>query len=273
MQSIGERLIEARKRKGITVREAAEVTKIRGEYLDNFENNIFKINIPDIYIRGFLRNYATYLQVNADKIITDYNAHLLGESKSPRRENREIFGRLEFQQQASSEESKDAGQLSDESVQKENDPSTLVSIWEKLNIEKEVAIKIGIAVLLGITVIFAMIWGVLAFLSSEEPVADTHLTETRALAPAIDATPFTLVANGDVRVDIKTIDGDRPIFFDSLSRGQEIELQATGSIRIYYNDAAALSIRIGTDTYQMPSNKTSIRITPSTILAKQQSGN
>ena len=41
MQSIGERLEEARKRNGITVREAAAATKIRGDYINSFESNTF----------------------------------------------------------------------------------------------------------------------------------------------------------------------------------------------------------------------------------------
>ena len=58
MQSIGERLEEARKKKGISIREAAEATKIRGDYLQQFENNRFDINLTEIYVRGFLRAYA-----------------------------------------------------------------------------------------------------------------------------------------------------------------------------------------------------------------------
>jgi cytoskeleton protein RodZ len=55
MQTIGERLEEARKRKGISIREAAEATKIRGDYLHKYENNQFDIKLPEIYVRGFLR--------------------------------------------------------------------------------------------------------------------------------------------------------------------------------------------------------------------------
>ena len=33
MQTIGERLEEARKKRGLSLREAAEATKIRGDYL------------------------------------------------------------------------------------------------------------------------------------------------------------------------------------------------------------------------------------------------
>lgn len=59
MQTIGERL-EERKRKGISIREASESTKIRSDYLQKFESNTFEIGLPDIYVRGFLRSYAHF---------------------------------------------------------------------------------------------------------------------------------------------------------------------------------------------------------------------
>ena len=270
MQSIGERLEEARKRKGITVREAAEATKIRGEYINNFESNSFKINIPDIYIRGFLRSYASYLKLNSDKIITDYNAHLLGEGKSQRRENREFLGRLELQQQPAEPEPQSAGIISDEEIQREEEAGDTETIWEKLNLDKDVALKIGIAVGLSFVVLFVIIWGVLSFIGGEEPPADSPLTQTpAAVAPAADATPFTLIANDDVRVEVKQIDGDRTLFFEVIPQGEQRELRASGSIRISYSNAAALSIRIGTNTYQMHADRDSIRITPSKILQDQ----
>ena len=68
MQTIGERLEEARKRKGISIREAAEATKVRGDYLHKFESNQFDINLPEIYVRGFLRTYASYLKLPGDKL-------------------------------------------------------------------------------------------------------------------------------------------------------------------------------------------------------------
>ena len=63
MQTIGERLEEARKRKGISIREAAETTKIRGDYLQKFEANSFAIDLPPLYIRGFVRTYARFLEL------------------------------------------------------------------------------------------------------------------------------------------------------------------------------------------------------------------
>jgi cytoskeleton protein RodZ len=94
MQSIGERLEEARKKKGISIREAAEATKIRGDYLQQFENNRFDINLTEIYVRGFLRGYASYLKLPAEKLLNDYASLGRGDVR-PRQPSREVYGRMD----------------------------------------------------------------------------------------------------------------------------------------------------------------------------------
>jgi cytoskeleton protein RodZ len=95
MQTIGERLEEARKKKGISIREAAEATKIRGDYLQKFETNHFDIGLTEIYTRGFLRTYSNYLKLPADRILGDYAA--LGRAEvRPRQPSREIYGRMDI---------------------------------------------------------------------------------------------------------------------------------------------------------------------------------
>jgi len=103
MQTIGERLEEARKRKGISIREAAETTKIRGDYLQKFEANTFEIDLPPLYIRGFLRLYARYLDLDPERIVNDYN-QLISEGKPTRRETREVYGRVDFAEAARTKE-------------------------------------------------------------------------------------------------------------------------------------------------------------------------
>jgi cytoskeleton protein RodZ len=94
MQTIGERLEDARKRKGISIREAAEATKIRGDYLQKFESNHFDIGLTTIYIRGFLHNYAEFLKLPADRIVSDFES--LGHSDTrPRQPSREVYGRMD----------------------------------------------------------------------------------------------------------------------------------------------------------------------------------
>ena len=95
MQTIGERLEEARKKKGISIREAAEATKIRGDYLQKFESNHFDIGLTEIYTRGFLRTYSNFLKLPADRILNDYAA--LGRAEvRPRQPSREVYGRMDI---------------------------------------------------------------------------------------------------------------------------------------------------------------------------------
>jgi len=98
MQSIGERLEEARKRKGISIREASEATKIRGDYLHKFESNQFDIKLPNIYQRGFLKLYANFLKLPGEKIMLDFDALALGEGgrPGPKGVNREVYGKIEI---------------------------------------------------------------------------------------------------------------------------------------------------------------------------------
>ncbi|MBI2511293.1 MAG: helix-turn-helix domain-containing protein [Opitutae bacterium] len=96
MQTLGERLEEARKRKGISIREAAEATKIRGDYLQKFEANSFDFDLPPLYIRGFLRTYAKFLEFDPQRLVAEFDTLMADEGRAPRRETRENYGRVEI---------------------------------------------------------------------------------------------------------------------------------------------------------------------------------
>lgn len=104
MQTIGERLEEARKKKGISIREAAEATKIRGDYLQKFESNHFDIGLTEIYTRGFLRTYGNYLKIPTERLLNDYAALGRGEAR-PRQPSREIYGRMDISVSSAGESS------------------------------------------------------------------------------------------------------------------------------------------------------------------------
>lgn len=97
MPNIGEQLEEARKRKGVSIREAAEATKIRGDFLAAFESNQFgEVTLPEIYKRGFIKIYSNFLKLDAEKVLADYTAHQLGNSRLARKDGREFLGRIEL---------------------------------------------------------------------------------------------------------------------------------------------------------------------------------
>ena len=94
MQTIGEKLLEARQRQGISIREAADATKVRGEFLDAMESNQFeRIGLADVYRRGFLKIYAKYLRLDPERLLGDYVTQV--QSRTPqtgvRRGARDLF--------------------------------------------------------------------------------------------------------------------------------------------------------------------------------------
>ena len=85
MASLGQKLAEARNRKGISIREASDSTKIRGDYLTKFENDDFEVNLPPVYLRGFLTNYARYLDLDPEGILADFDALQPADKRRPRK--------------------------------------------------------------------------------------------------------------------------------------------------------------------------------------------
>lgn len=92
MQTIGEKIEETRKRKGISLSEAAEATKIRSDFLHNIETNQYDYDLPDIYKRGFIKNYARYLKLNPEKILAQYQEQQITQSRRSKKGNSELFG-------------------------------------------------------------------------------------------------------------------------------------------------------------------------------------
>lgn len=63
MITVGDRLLQARKKEGISLEDAAKATKIRIAFLSALEQGKY-YNLPSsTYAQGFLRNYASFLKL------------------------------------------------------------------------------------------------------------------------------------------------------------------------------------------------------------------
>jgi cytoskeletal protein RodZ len=78
MKEIGERLGEARERLGLTLEEAERATRIRAHHLAALEEGRLESLPSPVHARGFLKNYAEFLGLDAERILLDY-ADLLQE--------------------------------------------------------------------------------------------------------------------------------------------------------------------------------------------------
>ena len=74
MDLLGAELREARLAKNIKIKDAAKDLKISGRYLEALESGRFDKLPPGIYVKNFLREYALFLGLEAEKLIAIYNS-------------------------------------------------------------------------------------------------------------------------------------------------------------------------------------------------------
>jgi transcriptional regulator with XRE-family HTH domain len=72
VSSLGEQLRAQRERKNITLEQAAADTRIREKFLKALEDGDYQSLPGAVYTRGFLRNYADYLDLETDELVVLY---------------------------------------------------------------------------------------------------------------------------------------------------------------------------------------------------------
>jgi len=81
MKTVGEILRRARDEKGLTLDHIEEKIKIRKKFLQALEENAWN-KLPSLpYIKGFLRNYSSFLNLNADEMLAVFRRQYLFEEK------------------------------------------------------------------------------------------------------------------------------------------------------------------------------------------------
>lgn len=89
MTGIGDTLREARIKRGLTIRDVEDATKIRGRYLQALEDEDFEALPGPVFAKAFLRTYASFLKLNADDLLEEYRRRYepdkVEDSKLPKR--------------------------------------------------------------------------------------------------------------------------------------------------------------------------------------------
>lgn len=259
--SIGERLEEARKRKGISVREAAEATKIRGDYLLAMENNSFEIALPEIYVRGFLKIYANYLRLDMEKIMGEFDATRaitrkgLHHSSAARRDpgsstaapsvaasgsqGRMTFGRMEIPQTEGVEHHASG-------------PSPIPP--DGVNPRGETGVQwLRPALIVGSVAVVVFIVALLVIGFTGNSPEDSSQTAASLQAQA-EIRPVTLIASDMVTVWVIRKSDNARVYEGNMSAGQIQRVNVSGTVEIRYSNGRALQVerdgrrmRIGTE--------------------------
>ncbi|MFA6506358.1 MAG: helix-turn-helix domain-containing protein [Treponemataceae bacterium] len=83
MEPLGEKLKTAREQKGYTFDQIARDTNITRKYLEALENEDFSQFPGEPYLLGFLRNYAEYLGLDVQELISAYRTIKIQEQPVP----------------------------------------------------------------------------------------------------------------------------------------------------------------------------------------------
>ena len=79
---IGALLRETRESKEITLDAVQEETKIRRHYLQALEQGKKELLPGDVYLKGFLKNYACFLGLPGEELVRRYNQSQDQENKT-----------------------------------------------------------------------------------------------------------------------------------------------------------------------------------------------
>ena len=76
MSTVAEKLRQAREAQNLTVHQVADVTKIRTDHIRALEQGNFNVFSAPVYIRGFVRSYATLLKLNVPETMAALDGEL-----------------------------------------------------------------------------------------------------------------------------------------------------------------------------------------------------
>ncbi len=94
-ETLGEKLRQARRHKNLKIEDIGKIINIRVEYLLALEDNHFDILPAGLYGKNFVKEYASFLGLNAKDILKDWDDQTL--SNSPDNPfSRKILARVKF---------------------------------------------------------------------------------------------------------------------------------------------------------------------------------
>lgn len=262
MPSIGDRLEEARKRQGISIREASEATKIRGDLLLSLENNNFDFDLPDVYKRGFLKLYGKYLKLDTEKLMADFEAAMLGRSKVKRSDAREFFGRMDLPERTtplgSSESSPPFGEHEDQPARKHEPAGEPADAMEHVS-DTTLYWKIG-GIFVIVTAIVALLALLIMNIFSGDETADGALADNGGQVVNEDPTgglpavpsDITIIGRGNSFLVVRNVNTNEKVEGapNQIRAGQQITLTREGPVMIAASNIENLEVKIDGRTFR-----------------------
>ena len=80
---MGSTLKAEREKKGLTIKDIEQETSIRAAYLEALEEGRYDVLPSEVYVKGFIRNYAEFLHLDPAPLVQEYREELHGADAAP----------------------------------------------------------------------------------------------------------------------------------------------------------------------------------------------
>ena len=251
MQKIGEKIEETRKRKGISLSEAAEATKIRRDFLLNIESNVYDYDLPEIYKRGFIKNYAKYLKLNPEKVLSQYQEQLFSQSSNAKKPSSDFFtSNIDLNQttdQATLEPLSEKPSLGKINLNKQTETFEESTTSEEISPNKDLYIKTGIIGLCTLLFVFGIFWLIQSISQSinSDLEISANLNKVNVASSISESnesienkeyavSEITLKASGSVYVQIRQSLDNKILFKKQLIDGEIQTIKRRGPVDIAF---------------------------------------
>ena len=231
---IGDLLRRERERQNLSIKDIEKATSIRALYIDAIEKGEYKTLPGEVYAKGFVRNYANYLKLNANEIVNAFNE--------------EMHPQEELHEAAESSSAEEARQEQSAERNREEYRGPKITSLESYPMEKK-SHGVRNALMVAAAVFVVAFAALIAFGGDEEPSAPAPRAKTQtqqgqkqteaAPKPAADSVEvklsFTDLCWTEVVVDGKTE------FEGTAEKGKVLTLKGKDKVHITAGNAGALN--------------------------------
>jgi cytoskeletal protein RodZ len=233
VEDFGKQFTLAREAKGLTIGDVASRIKVREEYVGCIEKCDFSIQLPDVYVRGFIRNYAKLLGLDVDAVM----------KACPVREFR-IIDSIKYSASALVESVKfedgEDFKTEDESIKAEKKTmgDTLSFLKERLlSMSKK-----NLIILSGIVAVFLLI--LIAIFAYTRVSGELNLNGIVPVeASVIPSRSITLSATAPIRVVVRQKDTLEKIYSGNLSASTAKTVSYYKPVQVFYDRGEHLLIQ------------------------------
>ena len=234
---IGDLLRRERERQNLSIKDIEKATSIRALYIDAIEKGEYKTLPGEVYAKGFVRNYANYLKLNANEIVNAFN-----EEMHPQEELQDAAG-------ASSAEEARQEQSSEKNREEYRGPK--ITSLESYPMEKK-SHGVRNALMVAAAVFVIAFAALIAFGGDEEPSAPAPRAKTQTAQQQkqsqkqTEAAPKAAADGVEVKLSFTdrcwtevVVDG-KTEFEGTAEKGKVLTLKGKDKVRITAGNAGAL---------------------------------